>query len=110
MKRLWNEDFIPAISVLKGEAKASGARLRSVDEYRNIAPTASKLNYYMWKFQWFPYYEGLGGSYTSNLDGQINYMYDWTVGREKWMTKMINDSESATEKWILGSEIGWMGR
>lgn len=91
VKRLWNDDFIPAIAVLKGEATAKGTRLKSVEGYKNISPNASYLNYYMWKYQWFPYYEALGGSYVRNLDGQINYMYDWIVGREKWMTKTINN-------------------
>ena len=91
VKRLWNDDFIPAISVLKGKATAKGTRLKSVEEYRNISPIASNFNYYMWKFQWFPYFEALGGRYTYDLDGQLNYMYDWLVGREKWMTKAINN-------------------
>lgn len=91
VKRLWNDDFIPAIAVLKGESTANGTRLKSVDEYRNISPIASNFNYYMWKFRWFPYYESLSGSYSSDLDGQINYMHDWIVGREKWMTNTINN-------------------
>lgn len=111
VKRLWNEDFIPAISVLKGDAKASGTRLKSVDEYRSISAKASDLNYYMWKFQWFPYYESLGGSYTSDLDGQIDYMYDWTLGREKWMTKMINDTpyEPVGSYYLTGIGFGGWG-
>lgn len=90
VKRLWNDDFIPAISVLKGKAIANGTRLKSVEEYRNIAPNSSSINYIMWDYEWFPYYETLNGNYTKDLNGQINYMYDWILAREKWMTSNIN--------------------
>ncbi len=90
VKRLWNDDFIPAISVLKGKATANGTRLKSVEEYRNIAPNSSSINYIMWDYAWFPYYETLNGNYTKDLNGQINYMYDWILAREKWMTSNIN--------------------
>lgn len=91
VKRLWNDDFVPAISVLKGEATASGTRLQSVESYRNISPNSAYINYIMWKYEWFPYYESFGRSYTSDLEGQINYMYDWLKAREKWMNKTINN-------------------
>lgn len=109
VKRLWNDDFVPAIAVLKGESTAKGSRLKSVEEYRNISPIASNFNYYMWKFQWFPYFEALGGSYSSNLEGQINYMYDWLVGREKWMTSAINNIIEVPENNYYLTGVGFGG-
>lgn len=91
VKRIWNDDFVPAISVLKGESSAKGTRLQSVESYKNISPNSAYINYIMWKFEWFPYYESLGGNYPGNLEGQINYMYDWLVAREKWMNNTINN-------------------
>lgn len=109
VKRLWNDDFIPAIAVLKGESSAKGTRLKSVEEYRNISPNSSYLNYYMWKYQWFPYFESLGGSYSSDLDGQINYMYDWLVKREKWMTSTINNIIEVPEDNYYLTGVGFGG-
>ena len=109
VKRLWNDDFIPAIAVLKGESSAKGTRLKSVEEYRNISPNSSYLNYYMWKYQWFPYFESLGGSYSSDLDGQINYMYDWLVKREKWMTSAINNIIEVPEDNYYLTGVGFGG-
>lgn len=109
VKRLWNDDFVPAIAVLKGESTAKGSRLKSVEEYRNISPIASNFNYYMWEFQWFPYLQNLGGSYSSNLEGQINYMYDWLVGREKWMTSAINNIIEVPENNYYLTGIGFGG-
>ncbi|MGN1433308.1 MAG: CotH kinase family protein [Ruminococcus sp.] len=109
VKRLWNDDFIPAIAVLKGEASATGTKLKSVEEYRNISPNSSYLNYYMWKYQWFPYFETLGGTYSRDLDGQINYMYDWLVEREKWMTKTINNIFEVPEDNYYLTGVGFGG-
>lgn len=109
VKRLWNDDFILAIAVLKGESSAKGTRLKSVEEYRNISPNSSYLNYYMWKYQWFPYFESLGGSYSSDLDGQINYMYDWLVKREKWMTSTINNIIEVPEDNYYLTGVGFGG-
>lgn len=109
VKRLWNDDFIPAISVLKGNSTADGTRLKSVEEYKNIAYNSSTINYIMWDYAWFPYYEVLNGNYTKDYDGQINYMYDWIVARERWMTSAINGSIDDPDNNYYLTGIGFGG-
>lgn len=97
VKRIWNKKFIPAIAVLKGNNTSTGNRLKSVEEYKNISPKSAQINYLKWEFGWFPYYENLGGNYKNDLDGQITYMYDWLVAREKWMSSQLyTQSENPT--------------
>lgn len=109
VKRLWNDDFVHAINVLNGEAYASGSRLKSVDEYASIAPNAAYINYLMWDFEWFPYYESLNGNYTYDLDGQISYMYDWLNARAEWMNAEINETAPEEAYYLTGIGFGGWG-
>ncbi len=109
VKRIWNDDFVPAISVLKGESSASGTRLRSIEGYINTSPIASYNNYIKWDFQWFPYYEALNGNYEYDLDGQTSYLSDWIVAREKWMDYEINDISDIPQNRYYLTGIGFGG-
>ncbi|MGN0488584.1 MAG: CotH kinase family protein [Ruminococcus sp.] len=111
VKRLWKEDFIPAISVLKGDLEAKGSKLKSIEEYKSISPKSYNLNYIKWKFQWFPYFENLGGSYPYDFDGQVNYLYDWTFARAKWMTESFENGNVVTDNnyYLTGEGFGGWG-
>lgn len=107
VKRLWKNDFVPAIQVLMGNGEANGSRLKSLDEYRSIAPKSLSYNYIMWKHQWFPFYESLGGNYSRNLEGQLNYLNDWIVARESWMTSQLVEPEK--DYYLTGEGFGGWG-
>lgn len=91
-KEIWNEDFLPMIDVILGKAPATG-RLKSIDEYASSIEKSTYINYVMWDFMWLSAQinKSLPSTYSKDVEGEIQYLKDWTEERAKWMTSMFNE-------------------
>ena len=109
VKDVWNEKFVPAIAVLKGEQTAQGSRLKSVEEYSSSTNSLSYINFIMWDHEWYPYYETLSGNYSYDRDGQVSYMTDWLEARESWLNNVLNSEIVIPEADYYITGIGFGG-
>ena len=107
VKRIWNDEFMPAIAVLEGTTTATNGRLNSVAGYMTNLENSGQWNYNYagWGLTanngWVANHSSLAmydydattntlskttktyDQYT--LEGQANYAGDWMISRMNWM-------------------------
>ena len=115
VRRVWFEDFLPALETLTSKNIASG-EIYSSDVYADILRNTAAMNYKIWPLDtngsWTADHGSLrkySATYTKNaygqitgvnlkqdssttrydqytFDGQMDYMMDWTTSRAAWMS------------------------
>ena len=115
VRRVWFEDFLPAIDKLTS-TKLSSGELYSSDVYADILRGSAQMNYMIWELvtntRWIADHSSLtklSARYTKNaygqvtgvdlsqdsaattydqytFDGQFDYMMDWTTSRAAWIS------------------------
>lgn len=115
VRRVWFEDFLPALDVLTSENVNTG-ELWSADVYADILRDSAEMNYRIWELvtnsSWICDHGSLRrytADYTRNsygqitgvslkqdsaatrydqytFDGQFDYMMDWTTSRVAWIS------------------------
>ncbi len=107
---MWEEKFVPMISVLLGEATADG-RLKSIDEYASSIEKSAYINYFMWDFMWLCAQKNssIDNIYTKDYAGEIQYLKDWTAERANWMSYMYGTDASDDEPRLVyfKTDLDW---
>lgn len=115
VRRVWFEDFLPALDKLNSTGVNSG-EIYSSDVYADILRDSAEMNYKIWELvtnsSWIADHSSLRkytATYTKNsygqitgvnlsqdsrstnysqytFDGQIDYMMDWTNSRAAWIS------------------------
>lgn len=115
VRRVWFEDFLPALETLTSKNISSG-EIYSSDVYADILRDTAAMNYKIWALDtngsWTADHGSLtkySATYTKNaygqvtgvslkkdssatrydqytFDGQMDYMMDWTTSRAAWMS------------------------
>ena len=131
VRRVWFEDYLPALEILNGEDISSG-EIYSSDVYADILRDSAAMNYKIWDLitnaDWICDHGSLtryGATYTRNaygqitgvslsrlgsetysqytFDGQFDYMMDWLNSRAAWMSaQYIADYHPETPELLLG--------
>lgn len=126
--QIWEDEFVDAIKVMKGEATAENGRLKSTEAYKQILSDSLTMNYMMWpyasknnrtyagpddkrvndSFDWIPdqtkltfYNTDLSTTrktYALNFSDSINYVRDWAASRANWLTNYYSGESVPVEK------------
>ncbi len=117
VKRIWNDEFMPALAVLEGTATAANGRLNTVEGYLANLKDSGQWNYNYAKWDltanngWVADHSNLvmydydadantlnreNKSYDQyTLEGQANYAGDWLISRMNWLAAQFADAEEA---------------
>jgi len=132
VRRVWFEDFLPAIAKLNTSGNSSG-EIYSSDVYADILRDSAAMNYKIWELVTNSSWIGDHGSLTKysaayarndfgqvtgvtlrrdnsatrydqyTFDGQFDYMIDWLNSRAAWISSQyIGDYEPSEPDYILG--------
>lgn len=116
VRRVWFEDFLPAIDKLAGTSGVSTGEIYSSDVYADILRDSAAMNYKIWELvtntSWIADHSSIrkySATYTRNaynqvtgvslsqdstatgydqytFDGQFDYMMDWMTSRTAWIS------------------------
>lgn len=116
--QIWNENFLPKIDVLLGNAEPDADdKIKSIDEYAASIEKTTYINYIMWDFMWLCQNKNssLSNSYTDDVAGELAYMKDWIKARSEWITAYFNGDDEPVDTPVEGDErvvyfttdLGW---
>ncbi len=98
--RLWNEDFVPKIDVLLGNAEPDDDdRIKSIDDYAAAIERTTSFNYVMWDFMWLcqDKNKSLVDVYDEDVEGELQYLKDWVKARAEWITEYYENPPEPTD-------------